>query len=68
MDYLLDTHILLWTLAGEDRGGSRLPVRAREILLNSGNNIYFSSVNVFEIELKRIVKPNENLPTGEDVV
>ena len=32
------------------------------------NSIYYSSVNIFEIEIKRITNPQEKIPTGEDVI
>ena len=68
MNYLLDTHILLWALLEEDKDGQKLPEAVREILLNPNNNIFYSLINIFETELKRIVRPQENLPAGEELI
>ena len=54
MKYLLDTHILLWALKGRDNQNEPLPGKAAEIILNSENEIYYSSINIFEVEIKRI--------------
>ena len=48
MDYLLDTHIALWSLY-ED---SKLPKVVFEIINNTDNNIYFSAVSVMEVSIK----------------
>ena len=53
MNYLLDTHILLWALSDEDNAGNRLPDSIAAILENPDNTIFFSIVNIFEIELKK---------------
>jgi PIN domain nuclease of toxin-antitoxin system len=51
MRYLLDTHIILWaangTLAQKTRGV------VEEIMGNSENQLFFSAVNIWEIELKK---------------
>lgn len=49
MNLLLDTHILLWWAAGD----SRLQPRCRAILLDPANEVYFSSVSIWEIAIKR---------------
>ena len=48
MDYLLDTHIALWALDDNDK----LSKRAKEIIIDKNNNIYFSAVSVMEISIK----------------
>lgn len=48
MNYLLDTHIVLW-LAREP---NKLSKQIIEILENLDNQIYFSSINLWEIALK----------------
>lgn len=68
MYYLLDTHILLWALSDEDNAGNRLPDSIAAILENPDNTIFFSIVNIFEIELKRIVRPSDNLPSGKELL
>ncbi len=42
MNLFLDTHILLWALT-ED---IRLPVKAKEMILDENNAIYYSAVSV----------------------
>lgn len=49
MNLLLDTHILLWA-AGQPE---RLPPQARELLLDPGNSLAFSSASLWEIVIKR---------------
>ena len=57
---LLDTHALLWWLAGDER----LPVRARDLIADEANTILVSAVSAWEIATKvRIGK----LPGAEEV-
>lgn len=44
--YLLDTHILLWAAAGS------LPPKAREIILDKQNELFFSPASIWEIDIK----------------
>lgn len=48
MRLLVDTHLLVWWLAG----GARLPRRAREILADASNQVYFSAASVWEVAIK----------------
>ena len=48
MKILCDTHILIWFLTGDDR----LSGKARTIIENEENEIYFSLVSVWEISIK----------------
>ena len=48
MNYLVDTHVLIWALKDDPK----LSVKAREILLNKENAIYYSFANVWEIAIK----------------
>ena len=59
MKLLLDTHILLWTLADDPR----LPVKARKMIENPDNEIYYSIVSPWEVEIKRGAHPKE-MPIG----
>ena len=68
MRILLDTHVLLWALKGVNSDGEEFPAEVKDILLNSQNDIFFSSINIFEIEIKRIVRPQDNLPSGEELI
>lgn len=48
MNYLADTHILIWAITDSPK----LSKNAREILLSENNNIYYSFSNVWEIAIK----------------
>lgn len=52
MNYLLDTHIVIW-LAKEPH---KLSNKVKNILENTENIIYFSTVNLWEIALKTNLK------------
>ena len=54
MKILLDTHILLWALSNDDR----LSKKARRIIENPENDIYYSIVSLWEVELKKIAHPD----------
>ena len=45
MNILLDTHIAVWAITDD----TRLTERAREIILDSDNNIYISAVSTLEV-------------------
>jgi len=49
MKLLLDTHLLLWA-AGEPR---KLSSRARKLLDNHDNELYFSAASLWEVAIKR---------------
>ncbi|MCH5349250.1 MAG: type II toxin-antitoxin system VapC family toxin [Oscillospiraceae bacterium] len=57
MKILLDTHVLIWALTNSPM----LSSKARSMILQEDNEIYFSVVSLWEIELKHITKP-EKLP------
>lgn len=63
MKILLDTHMIIWTIMGD----AKLPEKAREIILNSENIIYFSVLSLWEIEIKRLLKPEKMPLTAEQV-
>ena len=48
MNLLFDTHILLWTIAGDER----LPARVRALLADQGNDFRFSAASVWEVAIK----------------
>jgi PIN domain nuclease of toxin-antitoxin system len=48
MNYLVDTHILLWSFIEP----KRLTENIRQILLDEDNNIYYSPINLWEISIK----------------
>ena len=63
MKVLLDTHIALWTLNDDEK----LSEKARAIISDWRNVIYFSSVSIWEIEIKHIIHPNEMISSGSEV-
>lgn len=63
MKILLDTHILIWALTNS----SFLSERAKEIIINEDNEIYYSIVSLWEIEIKHINNP-KNLSLSSKVV
>lgn len=60
MKYLFDTHIILWALVDDNRINNKV----KNILTDSKNEIYYSSVSTWEIEIKHLNRENFNL-SGE---
>ncbi len=54
MKLLLDTHILLWALANDQH----LSDQARKLIADEKNDIYYSILSLWEIELKRLAHPD----------
>lgn len=48
MQLLLDTHLLLWSMAAS----RRLPSEARELLTDTENAVFFSAASIWEIAIK----------------
>jgi PIN domain nuclease of toxin-antitoxin system len=48
VNYLLDTHILLWTLVDPDK----VPGPMRRLLEDRANRVWFSAVSIWEIAIK----------------
>ena len=48
MNLLLDTHLLLWAASTPER----LSAKARTLLLDSGNQLLFSSTSLCEVTIK----------------
>ena len=55
MKLLIDTHIILWALDDNPR----LPVRAREMILDGQNEIYYSVASIWETSIKYMAKPDK---------
>ena len=60
MKLLLDTHIAIWALNDD----SALSAKARELILDPDNTIYYSIVSVWEVLLKHARRP-ESIPFSE---
>lgn len=63
MNLLLDTHVLIWAL-NEDQ---RLSEKARELILDPDNAIYYSSVSIWEIAIKHSIHPENVIFTGKEL-
>ncbi len=61
MNLLLDTHILIWALNDDER----LPEKAKEMILDADNVIYYSSVSVWEVSIKHALHPDNIAFTGK---
>ena len=48
MRYLLDTHVLIWTLTNV----KKLPIPVKSLLENQSNDIFVSSVTLWEMAIK----------------
>ena len=55
MKLLLDTHVLLWTLANDER----LSLRARRLIEDRDNEIFFSVVCPWEVQIKHQKHPDK---------
>lgn len=64
MKVLADTHILIWYLTGDNR----LTEKARKIIDDEKNDIYFSLVSVWEISIKHNRKPGSLTLTAQSFV
>ena len=60
MNILLDTHIAIWALDDDPA----LSEEARNLILDSDNNIYYSTVSVWEVLLKHARRP-KSIPFTE---
>ena len=48
MNLLLDTHLLLWVAIGSDK----LSAKARNVISNNANRVYFSAASIWEVVIK----------------
>ena len=64
MKILLDTHILMWTLSGDDR----LPKNALEIINNNSSVLLCSAATIWEIALKHSHDPEVFDLTAEKMI
>jgi len=63
MNYLIDTHILLWSFL-ESR---KLSDEAKSILLDRNNIIFYSPVNLWEISMKIPRGKPRGIFVGEEI-
>lgn len=55
MKILLDTHFLIWAL--DD--GNNMPKKAKDIILDENNTIYFSVISLLETAIKHLKHPDQ---------
>ena len=63
MKLLLDTHIILWTL----NDNPKLPKRAKEMILDGQNEIFYSTASVWEVTIKHMAEPDKIKISGEEL-
>ena len=62
MKILLDSHIMLWAF---EKDTPHLSNEAKNMIDNPENMIYFSSVSIWELEIKRLLHPDQILHKPE---
>lgn len=55
MKLLLDTHIILWALDDNPK----LSSQARKLIVDAGNDIFYSSASIWETTIKYMAKPDK---------
>ena len=63
MNLLLDTHVLIWALTDD----ARLSQKARQLILDPDNAIYYSAASVWEISIKHALHPKEIEFSGKEL-
>jgi len=63
MKILLDTHILVWFFDSD----SKLTANALKLMADADNEIYFSALAIFEVDLKRTTKPDKMPFDGDEL-
>lgn len=63
MNLLLDTHILIWALNDDPQ----LSDRAKEMILDPANVIYYSVVSIWEVSIKHTSHPNDLEFSGKEL-
>lgn len=63
MNLLLDTHILIWALNGD----AQLPGKARELILDENNAVYYSAVSIWEVSIKHTLHPDNVTFSGKEL-
>jgi len=63
MNLLLDTHILIWALNDDPQ----LSEKAKEMILEPGNAVYYSVVSIWEISIKHSTHPEDLEFSGKEL-
>ena len=64
MKFLMDTHILIWHFEKNEK----LAEKVRKMISDKNNTTYFSSLSIFEIELKHKNRPDKMPYSGEELI
>lgn len=64
MKSLLDTHVLIWYFADD----KKLSDEVRKLIEDDMNEIYYSALSIFEIELKHANHPDLMPFSGEEII
>lgn len=64
MKLLLDTHIALWALVDS----TRLPTKARELILSPANSVIVSATSVWEIAIKHSLARGDMPISGQEAL
>lgn len=63
MNLLLDSHVLIWALTEDER----LSEKARHLILDPDNVIYYSAASIWEISIKHANHPDEIQFSGKEL-
>lgn len=63
MKILLDTHMLIWVITDSPK----LPKAAKELILQSDNELFCSVISLWEIEIKRLSRPDKMPFTAQTI-
>ena len=63
MKLLLDTHILLWSLYGNDE----ISQNVWKMIGDTSNDVYYSTASIWEITIKHMAKPKKMLISGVEL-
>lgn len=63
MHLLLDTHILIWAITGDDK----LPPEALHLLQDAKNEIFYSTASIWEITIKHAIRPDDMPISGSEL-
>ncbi|MCM1538553.1 MAG: type II toxin-antitoxin system VapC family toxin, partial [bacterium] len=55
MRILIDTHIAIWAVPND----SKLPERAKDLILDESNEIFYSTASVWEVTIKHMLHPDK---------
>lgn len=55
MKILIDTHIAVWAVLNDPK----LPKNAKDMILDVGNEIFYSTASVWEITIKHMLRPDK---------